>query len=49
NTLKGSKFQDICGNLPQNVDCNRLQQFFSNHGKVADSLDGRPLQVKLAN
>ncbi|TVU16782.1 hypothetical protein EJB05_36937, partial [Eragrostis curvula] len=84
---RAANFRIYVGNLPQNVDCNRLRQFFSNHGKVADvrimynrktkrsqgfgfvtmmpakddepadiiaklhgeSLDGRPLQVELAN
>ncbi|TVU26384.1 hypothetical protein EJB05_28927, partial [Eragrostis curvula] len=84
---RAAHFRMYVGNLPGNVDSDRLRLFFSNHGKVADvrimyhkktkrsqgfgfvtmmaakddepayiiaklhgeSLDGRPLQVKLAN
>ncbi|TVU26377.1 hypothetical protein EJB05_28920, partial [Eragrostis curvula] len=84
---RAAHFRMYVGNLPGNVDSDRLWQFFSNHGKVADvrimyhtktkssqgfgfvtmmpakddepadiiaklhgkSLDGRPLQVKLAD
>ncbi|KAL6658549.1 hypothetical protein ACP70R_004135 [Stipagrostis hirtigluma subsp. patula] len=33
----GADFRIYVGNLPRKVDSNRLQQFFSQHGKVADA------------